>query len=80
MFTSLLFNIGAFLIGLYLGWIGVSSVFGAMGAFVAVLLWVYYSAQIVFFGAKFTQVYAASIGQPILPSKRVMSLLPPSST
>jgi membrane protein len=66
--TSLLFNIGAFLIGLYLGLGGAQSVLGAAGSFVILMIWISYSAQIVFFGAKFALVYAAAIGKPILPA------------
>jgi membrane protein len=57
IFTSLLFNIGKYLIGLYLGRASVTSAYGAAGSLVIILLWVYYSAQILFLGAEFTQVY-----------------------
>jgi membrane protein len=56
--TSLLFSLGKTLIGLYLGNSAVGSTFGAAGSLVLLLLWIYYSAQILFFGAEFTQVYA----------------------
>ncbi len=56
--TALLFTLGKFLIGLYIGKAGVGSAYGAAGSLVAVIVWVYYSAQIFFFGAQFTQVYA----------------------
>lgn len=56
--TSCLFIIGKMLIGLYLGHLGAASTYGAAGSFVAFLLWVYYSAQILFFGAEFTYTYA----------------------
>jgi membrane protein len=55
--TALLFNIGKYLIGLYLSRASVTSAYGAAGSLVIVLLWVYYSAQILFLGAEFTQVY-----------------------
>jgi membrane protein len=58
LFTALLFNIGKALIGLYLGNSATASVYGAAGTLVILLLWVYYAAQIVLFGAEFTQVYA----------------------
>lgn len=58
LFTALLFTAGRELIGLYLGTVSISSVYGAAGSLVIILLWVYYSAQILFFGAEFTQVYA----------------------
>ncbi|MBE9014372.1 YihY/virulence factor BrkB family protein, partial [Pseudanabaenaceae cyanobacterium LEGE 13415] len=56
--TALLFNIGKYLIGLYLGNSSVGSTYGAAGSLVVVLLWVFYSAQILLFGAEFTQVYS----------------------
>ena len=56
--TSLLFSIGKFLIGLYLGRSSVASSFGAAGSLVIVLLWVYYSAQIFLLGAEFTRTYS----------------------
>jgi membrane protein len=60
--TSLLFTVGKFLIGLYLGYSSVMSAHGAAGSLVAVLVWMYYSAQIFYFGAEFTKVYAARRG------------------
>ena len=56
--TSVLFAIGNALIGPYLGGAGLRSAYGAAGAFVLILLWVYYSTQILLFGAAFTEVYA----------------------
>jgi membrane protein len=56
--TAVLFTIGKTLIGLYLGRSTVASVYGAAGSLVVILLWVYYSAQVVFFGAEFTKVYS----------------------
>jgi len=60
--TSLLFSIGKFLIGLYIGKSGVESSYGAAGALVVLLLWVYYSAQIFLLGAEFTKVFAETHG------------------
>ena len=57
--TAALFAVGKFLIGLYLGRAGVSSAFGAAGALVAVMVWVYYSAQIFLLGAEFTKIKSA---------------------
>jgi len=61
-FTSVLFAIGKFAIGLYLGKASIGSAYGAAGSLVIVLVWVYYSSQILFFGAEFTQVYAEHHG------------------
>ena len=72
--TSLLFNIGAFLIGLYLGYGGARTILGAAGSLVVLMIWIAYSAQIIFFGAKFALVYAAAIGKPILPSSNAVSM------
>ncbi|NUZ05491.1 YihY/virulence factor BrkB family protein [Piscinibacter koreensis] len=60
--TSLMFTIGKFLIGLYIGKSGVASAYGAAGSLVVVLLWVYYSAQVFLLGAEFTWCYAKSHG------------------
>jgi membrane protein len=60
--TALLFSAGKIAISLYLARSGLASTYGAAGAFVAVLLWIYYSAQIFLFGAEFTQVFARLYG------------------
>jgi len=60
--TSLLFSIGKFLIAIYLGKAGVASTYGAAGSLVVFIIWVYYSAQIVFMGAEFTHVFAERHG------------------
>ncbi|MFB3817261.1 MAG: YihY/virulence factor BrkB family protein [Candidatus Methylomirabilales bacterium] len=60
--TALLFAIGKTLIGLYLGRSSVTSTYGAAGSLIVLLLWVYYSAQILFYGAELTQVYARRYG------------------
>ncbi len=60
--TALLFTIGKLLLGLYLGKASVGSTYGAAGSLVAVVVWIYYSAQIFFFGAEFTHVYAEEHG------------------
>lgn len=60
--TSILFSVGKFLIGLYLGATGVASAYGAAGSIVVVLVWVYYSAQVFLMGAEFTWVYAQARG------------------
>ena len=58
MATALLFTLGKTLIGLYLGKAGVGSTYGAAGSLMVITVWVYYSAQIFFFGAEFTHVWA----------------------
>ena len=61
-FTAALFTIGKAAIGMYVGASGVASAFGAAGSLIALLLWVYYSAQIFFLGAEFTRQYALRFG------------------
>ena len=62
LFTAMLFSLGRWLIGLYIGRSGVVTGFGAAGSLVVILLWVYYSAQIFLLGAEFTWVYANTFG------------------
>jgi membrane protein len=66
--TAALFTIGKFAIGLYLGHSSMASSYGVAGSFVVLLVWVYYSSQIFFFGAEWTQVYANQYGSRIVPS------------
>lgn len=68
--TSLLFNLGNVLIGLYLGKATVAEAYGAAGSAVVVLLWLYYSAQMFLLGAEFTQVYARHYGSGLTPDER----------
>jgi membrane protein len=63
--TSLLFSVGKFLIGFYLGHSTVTSIYGAAGSLVTLLLWVYYSSLMFFFGAELTQVYATRYGSKV---------------
>lgn len=67
--TALLFVVGNLLLGIYLGKSGVTSSFGGAGSIVALVIWVYYSAQIVFFGAEFTEVYAHRFGSRRPPAE-----------
>jgi membrane protein len=60
--TALLFSLGKALIGLYLGHSSVASTYGAAGSLAIVLIWIYYSSQLILFGAEFTQVYARRHG------------------
>ena len=72
--TSALFTLGKFVIGLYLGRSRVGSIFGAAGSLAILLIWIYYSAQILFFGAEFTQVYANLYGSKIVPDRDMMKI------
>ena len=66
--TAILFMIGKFLIGYYLGHSKMSSAYGAAGSVIVILVWVYYSAIILYFGAAFTRVYAIHRGSHIFPN------------
>lgn len=63
--TAVLFNAGKLLLSLYIGKGSVASAYGAAGSLVIILVWVYYSAQIVFFGAEFTRIYAMRCGSQV---------------
>jgi membrane protein len=67
--TALLFTAGKSLIGLYLGRTAVGSAYGAAGSLVVILIWIYYSAQILFFGAEFTKVYTRRAGTRVAPEE-----------
>src|SRR6185295_5327508 len=66
--TALFFTIGKFLIGMYIGKTSIGSGYGAAGSIVVLITWIYYSAQILFFGAEFTQVYATMHGTRVVPA------------
>ena len=72
--TAGLFSVGKLLLGLYLGKSAATSSYGAAGSLVALVIWVYYSSQVFFFGAEFTKVYARRLGSPIRPSSRAVAL------
>ena len=79
--TALLFTIGKLLLGLYLGKASVTSTYGAAGSLVAVIIWIYYSAQIFFFGGEFTHVYAqAHAGKKARPEKSAVPNAPQTDT
>jgi membrane protein len=61
--------IGKFVISFYLGRYNIASVYGAAGSVILILVWVYYSAIILYFGAEFTKVYAYAHGQKIIPNE-----------
>ena len=67
--TAMLFGIGKWLLGFYLGSGAAGSAYGAASSLITLLLWVYYSSQILLFGAEFTQVYAARAGRAFEPTE-----------
>ncbi|HET9956498.1 MAG TPA: YihY/virulence factor BrkB family protein [Polyangiaceae bacterium] len=70
LLTSVLFNIGNSLVGLYLGRASVTQTYGAAGSAIVVLLWLYFSAQMFIYGAEFTQVYAKHYGRGLTPEEQ----------
>ncbi len=90
LFTAVLFMIGRFLIGLYISTTGTGSTYGAAGSLIVILVWVYYTSAILYFGAEFTQVYAEFKGVKIEPAsyavhieqkevERDVAVLPPQN-
>ena len=78
--ASLLFSVGKFLIGFYLGYSTVTSIYGAAGSLVTLLLWVYYSSLMFFFGAELTQVYATRYGSKVTCAENALSGRPASES
>jgi membrane protein len=74
-FTALLFMIGKFLIGFYLGNARIGITYGAAGSIIIIMLWVYYSSIILYFGAEFTKVYAIHNGAGIRPRKTAVFIV-----
>ena len=70
--TAIFFAIGKWALGLYLGSGSAASAYGAAGSLITLLLWVYYSSQILLFGAEFTQVYACQAGRGVEPDKHAI--------
>ena len=68
LFTAMLFTLGRYLIGLYVQTTATSSTFGAAGSLIVILVWIYYTAAILYFGAEFTQAYANRFGVRIEPA------------
>lgn len=75
LFTAVLFLIGKFLIGLYLGNSGIGVTYGAAASVVIILLWVYYTSIILYFGAEFTKVYTMNLGGGIVPDKTAVFII-----
>ena len=72
--TSIMFTVGKYLIGLYIGTSGVNSTFGAAGSLITILVWVYYSSLIFFLGAEFTRVYATQYGSGVAPAENAQPM------
>jgi membrane protein len=72
--TALFFGIGKWALGLYLGSGAASSAYGAASSLITLLLWIYYSSQILLFGAEFTQVYANQAGRRVKPSEHAVPI------
>ncbi len=68
--TAALFLLGKYLIGLYIGRASVASAFGAAGSLAVLLVWVYYSTQLILLGAEFTRVYANRFGNKVIPTRQ----------
>jgi membrane protein len=74
-FTAVLFLIGKYLIGLYLGNSSIGVTYGAAASMVIILLWVYYTSIILFFGAEFTKIYTMNFGGGIVPDKTAVFII-----
>ena len=74
LLTGILFTVGKFGLTLYFKFGSSTSAYGAAGSLAAVLIWVYYSAQLVFFGAEFTRVYAEATGHQIVPDDHAVTM------
>lgn len=75
VFTTLLFMVGKSLIGMYIGTAGIGSIYGAAGSVIVILVWTYYSAQIVFFGAELIRAYAVHIDpKPLEPTDQAVPM------
>jgi membrane protein len=74
--TAVLFTLGNYAIGLYLGRTSAASAYGAAGSLVIVLLWVYYSSQVLLLGAELTQAFARRFGEPVRPADYAVSVAP----
>jgi membrane protein len=72
--TAVLFALGKFVLGLYLGSGAAGSAYGAASSLITLLLWIYYAAQILLFGAEFTQVYANTYGTRVEPEEHAVKI------
>lgn len=90
IFTAILFMLGKYLIGLYIGTMKISSTYGAAGSIIIIFVWIYYTSALLYLGAEFTEVYAEFTGCKIQPAEyavaveqkeieRVVTTLPPQN-
>lgn len=75
IFTGVLFTVGRYLIGLYIETVGPGTAYGAAGSLIVILIWVYYTSAILYFGAEFTQVYAECYGGKISPASYAVHIV-----
>lgn len=75
--AAVLFDLGKFLLSFYLGKTGLTSAYGAAGSLVSILTWVVYSAEILFLGAEFTQVYVKTYTREIISADRIVAVAKP---
>jgi membrane protein len=80
LFTAVLFVAGKFLIGLYLGNSNIGVTFGTAASLVIILLWVYYTSIILYFGAEFTRIYTMNFGGGIVPNKTAVLIIKQDAT
>ena len=78
--TAALFTVGKAGIGAYLGHSGLTETYGAAGSVVVLLMWVYYSALILLFGAEFTHVYALNTRRHVAPTEHAVSTAKPGDS
>ena len=72
--TTLFFLIGKWALGIYLGSGSAGSAYGAASGIITTFVWVYYSAQIMLFGAEFTQIYATEYGSHVVPKEHAVKV------
>ena len=75
IFTAALFMLGRYLIALYMQYSAPASAYGAAGSIIVLLLWIYYSAAILYFGAEFTKIYAQRYGNGVLPTSYAVKIV-----
>lgn len=75
IFTAILFMLGKYLIGLYIGTMKISSTYGAAGSIIIIFVWIYYTSALLYLGAEFTQVYAEATGCKIEPAEYAVAVV-----